>query len=75
MGKSSCHTNYTLPFLSPRYGFRLLYSPGLIFFFSKCTVLHMVDTLPILYTEAELPDSNLIAEGNTQEPNLVLLSK
>lgn len=35
----------------------------------------MVDTLPILYTEAELPNTNLIAEGNTQEPNLVLLSK
>lgn len=48
--------------------FRLLYSPGLFFlnFFLKCTVLHMVDILLIIHTEAELHNSNLIAEGNTQ---------
>lgn len=35
----------------------------------------MVATLLILHTEAGLPNSDSIAGGNTQKPNLVLLSE
>jgi len=55
-------------------GMALEFSTLQDFFFFKCTVLCMVGTL-ILHTETELPNSNFIAEGNTQEPDLLLLSK
>lgn len=48
MWNSNYYPNYTLPFVSPWYGFRLLYCPGLSVVcvcFCKWTVLHVADAL------------------------------